>query len=158
MFHQRYRCHWVTHSETVNILMNLKIAEGTHTTESCQSPWANGERKHWQISKCLSLHSSRFSFHSALKIEVQCFLRRQHQANSAAGLATLIRWGQQEWVIDFSSLQHSPSGNSRTPTKAAQLRKVIIQCYLCWTMGLPIPVISNGIVFLNNSPFEEWFF
>lgn len=42
--------------------------------------------------------------------------------------------------------------------KSSAAEEVIIQCYLCWTMGLPIPVASYGIVFLNNSLFDESFF
>lgn len=41
--------------------------------------------------------------------------------------------------------------------KSSTAEEVIIQCYLCWTMGLPIPVPSYGIVFLNNSLFDGSF-
>lgn len=167
------RCH---SSDNQTVPSEVQMSPG-YTFRDCQhsdepeNSWGN--TRDWELPKSMSKWREKtlanvkvslvaflqifLSFHSK-ETEVQCFLRRQNQANSAAGLATLIRWGQHERVIDFSSLQHSPSGNSRTPTKSSAAEELIIHCYLCWNMGLPIPVTSSEIVFLNNSPFEEWFF
>lgn len=170
---QTSRCHSL---DNQTVPSEVQMSPG-HTFRDCQhsdepeNSWGN--TRNWELPKTMSKRREKtlanvsmslvaflhifLSFRSK-KIEVQCFLRRQSQANSAAGLATLIRWGQHERVIDFSSLQHSPSGNSRTPTKSSAAEELIIHCYLCWSMGLSIPVTSSEIVFLNNSPLRSDFF
>ncbi len=82
------------------------------------------ERK--PIRKCQSVsirNSLRFHFCSLRKLRCCVFTRDKSWANTAAGLATLIRWGQCKLIIDFNSLWRLPSGNFHISTKAARRRK-----------------------------------
>ncbi len=82
------------------------------------------ERRH--IRKCQSVsirNSLRFHFCSLQKLRCCVFTRDKSWANTASGLATLIRWGQCKLIIDFNSLWRLPSGNFHISTKAARRRK-----------------------------------